>query len=88
MTSGSRYCNRCECRWPLGYTNCPVCLAPTTISVGRAPTRSEFQAREARFERHYQRREEKRIATGDLAPEALGKQEAQEVIQLERLLND
>lgn len=72
----------------MGLVQCPVCLTPTTISVGLSPTRTPFHVREAEFERAYQRREEQRISEGHLAPEALGKHEAKQIIDLERCLAD
>ncbi len=36
------------------------------------------------FEKYYDQREEKRIARGHIAPEALGKREARAIIELEK----
>lgn len=59
-----------------------------TAFVRREPNRSKFQALEAAFERKYAEREEQRIAQGHIAPEALGKREAEEIIRLERSLDE
>lgn len=82
----SRLCRVCSCRWPLGFARCPACDTTTEILVNTGPNRSKFHAYECIFERHYSRREERRIADGHIAPEALGKREAQEIIRLERQL--
>ena len=83
--SSSRYCRTCDVRWPLGWADCPACDTKTELLVGQAPNRLKFHALEAQFERQYQRREERRIAEGHLAPEALGKREARQIIELERV---
>lgn len=87
MGQGSRHCAKCNVRWPLGFARCPACEGPTSISIGTEPTKTKFHAHEATFHRFYGRREERRIAEGHLAPEALGKREAQQIIALERLLD-
>lgn len=83
----SRECKTCHARWPQGWAHCPACHTPTGL-VHRDPDRSKFQALEADFERKYARREEKRISDGHLAPEALGKREARQIIELERGLRE
>lgn len=83
----SRKCSGCGWRWPEGWARCPACQRLTTFER-REPDRSPYQAREADFERRYAEREEQRIAAGRLAPEGIGKREAQEIIQLERGLRD
>lgn len=59
-----------------------------TAFVRRDPDRSKYQACEADFERRYAEREERRIGTGHIAPEAIGKREAREIIELERSLGE
>lgn len=88
MSVSSRLCKVCQCRWPLGFVRCPRCDATTEIVVNQAPTRTKFHAYECIFERKYQRREEQRIADGFVAPEALGKREARQIIELERHLDE
>lgn len=85
--ANSRKCPGCGWRWPEGWVKCPACLRMTAF-VRREPDRSQYQAREADFERRYQERERKRIAEGHLAPEGIGKREAREIIELERSLRD
>jgi len=87
MAGYSRECANCEARWPQGYARCPACESMTTM-VRQEPNRSQFQAREADFERRYVEREAKRIAQGHIAPEGLGRREAREIIRLERSLRD
>lgn len=80
--AGSRHCPGCGVRWPEGWTRCPACQQMTAF-VRREPNRSKYQACEADFERRYAEREERRIGTGHIAPEAIGKREAREIIELE-----
>ena len=83
----SRLCAQCDARWPQGWAHCPVCRAATKL-VSRDANRSKFQALEADFERRYAERERQRIADGLLAPEGIGKREAEEIIRLERSLGE
>lgn len=85
-------CGPCKVRWPLGFVDCPTCGAKTKVLIGMRPDKTEQEAlaanKQREFDRIYADREQKRIARGELAPEELGKRQAQEVIQLERLLTD
>lgn len=85
----SRLCPGCRDRWPEPFKRCPVCER-TTMLVGQEPNRSTFDAREAEFERWYAEREQRRMAEGELAPEGLGRRQAQAMIaemdELERRL--
>jgi hypothetical protein len=63
-------------------------LASTTICVGLAPTKTPFHAAEAAFEREYAIREERRIAEGHLAPEALGKREARALLDAKAVTDE
>ncbi len=83
----SRECPACRARWPTGTGECPVCGRPTRLS-GLEPTRDRRYANEIRFRRYCEERERRRIAEGQIAPEGLGRREAQalirEVAELER----
>jgi len=83
----SRQCPSCEARWPEGWAHCPACRRATLI-VHREPNRSRYQAAEADFERRYAEREERRIAEGIVAPEALGRRQARELLALERAIDN
>lgn len=85
--AASRHCPGCGVRWPEGWARCPACLRMTAF-VRREPDRSKYQACEADFERRYAEREAKRVAQGYLAPEGIGKREAEEIIRLERSLGE
>lgn len=50
------------------------------IAVKRPPVADK----QARFEHHYAAREQRRIARGELSPEALGRLEAREQVKRER----
>ncbi len=78
-------------KWPLGFAHCPTCGTATKVLIGVKPDRTREQAvyaaKEREFDAHYADREQQRIAEGHIAPEALGKREARELIKLERQLS-
>lgn len=78
----SRRCDNCQARWPT-QAKCPVC-GLTTRYDNRAATRTQQQARAADFDRRYVAREAERIAAGHVAPEALGRREAHEIMEWDR----
>ena len=90
MTPHSRICGACGTKWPLGFAHCPVCEKPTKVLIGVKPDRTREEAvyasKEREFKAHYAEHERKRLARGELAPEAVGKQEAQRMIELGRQL--
>lgn len=83
----ARECKQCAVLWPEGWTRCPACKTMTQLTH-RQPERTQSEAREADFERRYIEREERRISEGHLAPEGIGRREAQTIIELERRLTD
>lgn len=92
MTPHSRICDRCAIKWPLGFAQCPKCERPTKVLIGvkpdRTPNEALFAQKEREFLAHYADHEQRRIAAGELAPEEVGRQQAQEYIRLEKQLGE
>ena len=92
MTPHSRICDSCKVKWPLGFAHCPTCQKATKVLIGIKPdkTREEavYASKEREFNAVYAEHERKRLARGELAPEAVGAQEARKMIELGRQLGD
>ena len=90
MTPHSRIFGRCNVKWPLGFAHCPTCEKPTKVLIGIKPDRTREEAvyasKEREFKAVYAEHERKRLARGELAPEAVGKAEARKMIDLDRSL--
>lgn len=54
------------------------------VKPDKTKEQATYVAKERLFKAHYAEHERKRLARGELAPEAVGKEEAKRIIDLER----